>query len=336
MAMSKKVLLLGGSGLLSSAALCAFVKSGCEVTAITRGRRPLPGFKNLKVIKADRKDFQSLSKALENSEFDFTADFLAYDEEDINNLFSVKNFFTRRYCMISSGQVYLVSENQKPPFKEEDSQKPAIPEPAAGTRDWHNWVYGMGKRRAEAALEKKSLEKKFDSLALRLPVVQGERDWENSKRLWAWLERIKDGRPVILPDGGENIVRFIYAGDAALFLEKTAFGKWPSEKALNLAQKEETTLKDFISMTASIAGYHTKFVSVRAEDLIEAGIPDFCYPYWGKWCSRPDPERAISIYSAETRSPAEYLLSVIKEHLENNPSSHEGYSFRDKELKLIS
>ena len=55
---------------------------------------------------------------------------------------------------VSSGQVYLVGEQRRPPFRESDAAMPLMPEPVAGTRDHANWRYGVGKRAAErAALE---------------------------------------------------------------------------------------------------------------------------------------------------------------------------------------
>ncbi|GAB4030936.1 MAG: hypothetical protein Fur0012_07620 [Elusimicrobiota bacterium] len=337
MSRGKKVLFLGGSGLLSGCTLSAFIEKEFDISVLSRGNRRLPEAKNLFFLKADRKDFSSLSSVLENKKFDFTVDFLAYDDIDIKNLFSVKGFQTSRYCMISSGQVYLVTQDQKPPFKEEDYSHPIICEPLPGTYDWHNWVYGMGKRRAEAELEVQSSVKGFESLALRLPVVQGEKDGENSKRLWAWLERMKDGVPVILPDGGENQLRFIYAQDAALFLLELALSPfWPEEKALNLAQNKEMSLKNFLALAAACGGFKPEFVEVKFEKLSQAGIEDFCYPYWGKWCSRPDPFKAISLYRFRPREPEEYLPSVVRAHIENPPQlSHSGYSFRKKELEVL-
>ncbi len=333
----KKILMLGSSGLLSGETLKYFIKNGFEVTALSRGIRYLEHHCNLHILKADRKDFYSLSSALENKKFDFTVDFLSYDENDIKNIFSVKGFFTKRYCMISSGQVYLVTQNQNPPFKEEDSQNALIPEPTYGSYDWKNWAYGMGKRRAESALKEESIKRGFESLALRLPVVQGEKDGENSRRLWAWLERMKDGNPVILPDGGKNIVRFVYARDLALFLVRLALSNlWPSEKVLNLSQRKEINLKKFLSLAAEYGNLKTEFIEIKSDKLAEAKIPDFCYPYWGKWTSRLDSTRALSLPYARVSEFDEYLPSVVKAHLENRTLlSHEGYMFRKKELELI-
>jgi len=93
----------------------------------------------------------------------------------------------RRLVMISSGQVYLVTASPRPPFREADSEAPLMPEPPAANRDHAEWVYGMGKRAAEAALGAAAASRGWSTLALRLPVVQGEADGSGSRRLWGWL-----------------------------------------------------------------------------------------------------------------------------------------------------
>lgn len=119
---------------------------------------------------------------------------------------------------ISSGQVYLVTASRSPPFREADADAPLMPEPAPGTRDHGEWAYGMGKRAVEAELEFQARTRGVPALALRLPVVQGGADSSHSRRLWAWIERLRDGGPVLLPEADAQRVRFVYAGDAAAAL----------------------------------------------------------------------------------------------------------------------
>lgn len=337
MAESKKILLLGSSGLLSGAALEAFLAAGHSVTALSRGTRPPPAHPRLRLLRADRKDPAALAAALKGEAFDFTADFLAYDAADVESLLSVPGFSPGRLVMISTGQVYLVTRDQRPPFREEASEAPVLPEPERGTRDWHNWVYGMGKRAAEEALLRLGQRLGLRTLALRLPVVQGERDWENSRRLWAWLERMKDGGPVLLPDGGSGPVRFVYAGDAAAALARLAEAPgWPSRAALNLAQPAETTLKEFLQLAADCAGLKPRFVPVAAAELAAAGLDGSIAPYWGRWCSRPDPSAAFALGLA-ARGPERYLAGVVLAHLRAAPPlSHEGYAHRPVELALAA
>jgi len=332
-----RVLLLGGSGLLSGAAREAFLAAGHEVTVLSRGTRPLPARDRLRALRADRRDPASLASVLRGARFDFTADFLAYDAADVSRLFSIEGFAPGRLVMISTGQVYLVTENQRPPFREADSDAPVIPEPPNGTRAWQNWVYGMGKRAAEEALAREGGARGVRTLALRLPVVQGEADGGNSRRLWAWLERMRDGGPVLLPEGGVQPVRFVYSGDVALALLRLAgLPAWPPASALNLAQPCESSLREFLELAAGCAGLQPRFVPVSGAALEEAGLADTCAPYWGRWCSRPDPSAAFAL-GFRTRSPAEYLPAVVRAHLARPPAvSHEGYAHRAAELALAA
>lgn len=332
-----RVLLLGGSGLLSGAAREAFLAAGCEVTVLSRGLRPLPAHPLLRALRADRRDAASLAAGLSGQSFDLTADFLAYDAADVERLLALPGFRPGRLALISTGQVYLVTRNPRPPFAEAAADAPVIPEPAHNTRDWHNWTYGMGKRAAEAALAAGAAARGIPALALRLPVVQGEADGENSKRLWAWLQRLRDGGPVLLPDGGAQPVRFVYAGDAARALLRLAgTAAWPKSPALNLAQPAETTLREFLELAAGYGGLKARFVPVSGADLTAAGLDGACAPYWGRWCSRPDPAAALAL-GFTARGPREYLPAVVRAHLDNPPAApHEGYASRAREIALAT
>ena len=333
-----RILLLGGSGLLSGSARDAFLAAGHDVTVLSRGERALPSHPRLSGLIGNRRDAGSLTAALGGRHYDFTADFLAFHGDDVTRLLAVAGFMPGRLVMISSGQVYLVTADPRPPFREADADAPLLAEPRAGTRAHDNWVYGMGKRAAESALARAGLTRGLPTLALRLPVVQGETDGSNSCRLWAWLERMRDGGPALLPEAGVQPVRFVYAGDAAAALvalaERTV---WPALPALNLAQPDECTLREFLESVARIAGLPARFVPVTAEALARAGLDESCAPYYGRWCSRPDPSYALGELALATRTVPEYLPAVVRAHLAHPPAvSHPGYARRAEELALAA
>lgn len=333
-----RILMLGGSGLLSGAARAALLEAGHDVTVLTRGGRALPDHPRLHARRGDRHEPASLAAALQGERFDVTVDFLAFDAPQVEQLLAVPGFTTARYVMISTGQVYLVTREPRPPFREADADAPEIAEPEPDTRAHANWVYGTGKRRAEAALRREAAARGMPALALRLPVVQGEEDGHASKRLWAWLERMRDGGPVLLPEDGVQPVRFVYSGDAAravCHLAETS--RWPQAPALNLAQPSELTLRDFLARVARLAGVPERFVPVDAASLEAAGLDESCAPYWGRWCSRPDPAAAFEALGFRTREVDEYLPAVVAGHLSGPPpSSHEGYAQRARELALAA
>ena len=333
-----RVLLLGGSGLISGAALAAFLRDGHDVCAVTRGTRAAATHPRLSSLRADRRDAASLAAVLRGERFDFTADFLAYDAADVERLFGVPAFEPGRLAMISSGQVYLVSSEPRPPFQEADADTPAMPEPPLGSRDHGEWAYGMGKRAAEAALRSHAVARDLPAIALRLPVIQGETDGRASRRLWAWLERMRDGGAVLLPEGGTQLVRFLHVDDAArALLALAGSARWPDEPALNLAQPDECTLLEFLERVAELAGLAPRFMPVDAAELVQAGLADSCAPYWGRWCSRPDPARAFEVLGFRTREVAEYLPGVVGAHLADPPrESHPGFALRAHELELAA
>jgi 2'-hydroxyisoflavone reductase len=334
---SLRVLLIGGSGLLGGPAREALLAAGHSVSVLTRGARQLPARERLRLLRADRKDGAALAAALGGQSFDLTVDFLAYDAADVTRLFSVPGFVPGRVIMISTGQVYLVTDGQRPPFREPDAAAPTIAEPAPGTRAWHNWTYGMGKRAAEAALAREAAARGVSALALRLPVVQGESDGQSSRRLWAWLQRMRDGGPVLLPEGGAQPVSFVYAGDVAKALARLATEpSWPAMPALNLAQPGEGPLRAFLELAARCAGLRPSFVTVSAAQLEAAGLAETCAPYWGRWCSRLNPAAAAAL-GLRTSGPEEYLPGVVRAHLERPPSEpHEGYARRAEEIALAA
>lgn len=333
-----RILLLGGAGLLSGAARTAFLAAGHDVTVISRGRRVMAPAPGLRVLHADRGDAAALRRVLAGERFDLTADFLAFEGDDITRLFAVERFMPGRFVMISTGQVYLVTRDPRPPFKEADADAPTMDEPVRDTRAWHNWVYGMGKRRAEAALLHERTTRGVPTLALRCPVVQGEADGTNSQRLWAWLERMRDGGPILLPDDGVQPVRFVYAGDVAAALVRLAEGRgWPAAPALNLAQPGEESLRAFLERCAALGGFAPRWVPVDAATLEAAGLADNCATYWGPWCSRPDPTAAFTALGMITRGPEEYLPPVVQAHLADPPAeSHPGYARRAEERALAA
>ena len=333
-----RILLLGGSGLLSGAAREAFLAAGHDVSVLSRGKRPLPTHPRLTAHVADRGEAASLAVALSGQRFDFTADFLAFDGGDVTRLLAVDGFAPGRFVMISSGQVYLVSADPRPPFRESDAEAPVMAEPQRGTRAHDNWVYGMGKRAAESALLRAAPARGISALSLRLPVVQGEADGSNSCRLWGWLERLRDGGPVLLPESGVQRVRFVYAADVAAALVALAErADWPAVPALNFAQPDECSLREFVEAAARLAGVPARFVPVAADTLAEAGLADSCAPYWGRWCSRLDASHALVEFGLRARTLGEYLPAVVRAHVAHPPAvSHPGYARRAEELALAA
>src|SRR4051794_15235299 len=71
-----QILVIGGSGFLSSAVAAELQSAGHEVTALTRGRRPLPG--GVKALVGDRQDADGFLSLLAGRPFDAVIDCICY------------------------------------------------------------------------------------------------------------------------------------------------------------------------------------------------------------------------------------------------------------------
>ena len=326
-------LLVGGSGFLGRHVARALLADGHRVTALTRGHAPLlPG---VTPLAADRGDASSLAAALEGRRYDLTVDFLVYGEQDVERLMLSTHASLGRYVMISTGQVYLVTAGAAPPYREEDAEGAVIEEPAPEGDDHAQWRYGVEKRRAERALLALRASHGLRALVLRLPILQGEGD--ATLRLWAWIERLLDGGPVLLPDGGRRPIRHLDVADLASAIARLARDGEPRQAIYNLAQGDVVTLREFLERVAAAAGVRPRFVEASWDEIRAAGIEPEALPYAGRWSSVLDPARAAGEWGFVGARTEAYLPRIVRWHLEHRPQkSHRGYARRPLERELAA
>ena len=325
------VLLVGGSGFLGSHVSAALAGAGHRVTSLSRsGRRNATDHD---ALAADRRDAGALARVLDGRRYDLTVDLAAWDALDIERLLTVPYAALGRYVLISTGQVCLVTEAPMP-YREEHGEAPMIPEPDRGTPDHAEWSYGAGKRRAERALLSLRASHGVRSVVLRLPVMLGEGD--SSLRLWAYMERLLDGGPLLLPDGGAQLVRFLYAGDLGRAVARLADSRWRSP-IYHLAQPVAVPLRDVVARVAAAVGVEPRLVDVTEAELAAAGLDRRCSPWSGPWVSLLDPSLAVAEWGFEARRLDDYLPAVVAHTLAHRPGrSHPAYAAREKEREMAA
>ena len=330
---SLHVLLIGGSGFMGRRTADAMLAAGHRVSVLSRGNVAVD--ERIETLVADRRDSASLARVLEGRTFDFTVDFLVYDAIDVETLLLVPYAALGRYVMISTGQVYLVTDGTQPPYREQDMDGPVIPAPPEDSPEHGSWAYGVGKRRAERALLGLRGSHGMRSVALRLPIVQGEGD--GTLRLWAYLERMLDGGPLVLPDGGTRLTRHVDVADVAATLLRFAESEAPRSSAYNLAQPDVVPLRELLERIAHAAGVTPRFVDASWDEALAAGLDRWFSPYAGPWSSILDPSRAAAEWGFLGTRTADYVPRIVRWHLEHRPKeSHFGYPQRALELEFAA
>lgn len=279
-----RVLCVGGSRFMGPLLVPRLLARGDQVTTFRRGtdygHRPLPGVEDL---RGDRTD-DTFDTALRDRTFDAVVDFAAYEAPDVERLARVLGGRVGQYLLVSTGQVYLVREGLARPYREQDYDGPTIPAPDGDDRG--SWDYGMGKRACEDATRRLGLP----FTTLRIPIVHGLGDPEH--RLLAYVERILDGGPILLPEGGRHAIRHVFADTVATTILAVLGAEGAIGQAFNQTHDETPTLLEVVTRLGALLGRAPDVRDVSVEQLVAAGLaPRDVSPLSSRWSSFLDPAK---------------------------------------------
>ncbi len=332
-----RVLVIGGTRFVGYLLTWRLLAHGHRVTLVHRGTLPDPFGDRVERIRADRTG-PGFAPALAGRDFDAAVDFAAFTGEDGRRAAEVLGGRVGHYVMVSSGQVYLVRESEgarRGPSREEDYDGPTLPRPP-GEPDLADWEYGMGKRACEDALAEAYERTRFPATRLRIPMVNGERDYHRRTESYLW--RLLDGGPVLLPEGGAARARHVYGGEVARFLAGALGRPATYGRAFNLAQEEAPTLAELVAKLAALTGSRSEIVPVAHDALAAAGLDARqVSPFSTRWMSFLDPARARRELGFRHLPLDEYLGRIVASFLAQPPAAPpEGYARREREIALAA
>ncbi|NQU44218.1 NAD-dependent epimerase/dehydratase family protein [bacterium] len=200
-----EILIIGGTGNISTAVVRELARRGHSLTLVTRGSSASPG--PWGHIAADRYDGDAFASALRRWEGDVIIDFLCYRPEHAEILYQTFRNRVRQHIFISTATVY-----KRPP----EVDLPITEETPLGNP---NWDYADNKHRCEEwYIEAGGPE--FPTTIVRPSHTLGE-GWLPSPAFssdFTVAERIIEGKPVILCDEGKGMWTITAASDFAVGL----------------------------------------------------------------------------------------------------------------------
>jgi nucleoside-diphosphate-sugar epimerase len=326
------VLLIGGTRFVGPLLVSRLLAGGHRVTLFNRGTQPDPFGNRVERLIGDRTT-ADLSRHMSQRVFDAAVDFAAYRWEDARGAVEALGGRVGQYVFIGSGQVYLVREGCPRPSREDDYEGPLMARPD-GPEDAAQWDYGVGKRDCEDALIEAWSKSRFPAVRLRLPMVNGERD--HYRRMERYLWRLADGGPVLVPDGGTQPTRHVYAGEVARAITAIVGREETHGQAYNVCQRERPSLMELLGVLSGMVGTRAKLVPVASAELIEAGLsPLVLSPFSGQWMSLLDPSRAEAELGFVHEPMDRSLGKIVASFFAHPPASRpEGYERRADEIML--
>lgn len=261
-----KILLIGGTGILSSAVTDEALQCGISVTMINRGKRRIP--ENVELIKSDCKELEYIQSKLDGRFFDAIIDFLCYTPEQLKRSFEFYSNYTQQYLFISSCAVYDTSIPVEGLYSEESPKIRAI------------WPYSVDKWNCEELLSQLSHNTKCHYTIVRPCLTYGNTRipygvMPEFGRHWTFVARILSGKPIIRWNKGQNRWNMMRVEDFAVGLvgligRQDAFGE-----AFNICGDEMPSNNDVLKAIEKHLGVSAKLIDIPI-DFYANELPWIC------------------------------------------------------------
>jgi nucleoside-diphosphate-sugar epimerase len=337
--MTASVLILGGTGDIGHFSVLALLEAGHGVTVLNRGLTADELPSDVERLRADRADEDGLRTALAGRDFDLVLDTTTYTGDDARQVTELFDGRAGRYVFISSGQVYLVREGATRPYREEDYAGPVMAAPPPDSPDYGDWGYGVGKRAAEDTFAVAWTARRFPVTTLRLPMVASERDRRG--RVQAYIARILDGGPLLIPREPGLPLRHVYVHDVADLIVGLVSMSSGIGRAYNVSWSESMPLEQLIILLASLMQRSANIVRVPRAELERSELLPDCSPFSGQWMSELDATRSLRelVATESYTAPDDYLARLIVDYRDRWQSVGlvpAGYGRRSAEMTFVN
>lgn len=201
-----RILIIGGTGTISSAITRQLAAAGHDIWLLNRGNRNDEVPSNVKQIIADINDEPTVLAGLPSESFDTVCQFIGFLPQQVERDIRLFRGRTRQYVYISSASAY-----NKPAANHVITEGTTLANP--------HWEYSRNKIACEELLMREYRETGFPVTIVRPSHTYCERAVPLSvhglKGSWQVLRRMLDGKPVIVHGDGSSLWTLTWNEDFA-------------------------------------------------------------------------------------------------------------------------
>lgn len=259
----KNAIIIGGTGTISSAVTkAAAMMPGWRIFVLNRGNRSdvLPD--NVTQLHCDVNDEAAVQKVTEGLSFDCACDFIGYRREHAERDWRIFRGRTSQFIFISSASAYL-----KPCPSVTITEETPLGNPF--------WQYSRDKMDCENFLTGKYLGEHFPVTVVRPSHTYDERKVpvavHGEKGSWQVLQRMLDGKPVIVHGGGDSLWTLTHNSDFARGFTGLMGNADAVGEAFHITSDESLTWNEIYSATADALGVPYRPVYISSEKLAVLG-----------------------------------------------------------------
>jgi len=263
-----KILIIGGTGQISTPITRMLLARGHQVTLFNRGKSEIESFTGVRRIHGDRRDYPAFEEKMSQAgDFDCVIDMVAFVPDDIRSVVRTFKNNTRQYIFCSTAAAYQRPASRYP-IKEVEPLR-AISQ------------YGQDKAHCEGLLMAAHQRGDFAVTILRpaatygpggdLPYTLG---WGNR-----FLDRIRKGRPLVLPGDGSALRVYCHVDDVARAFVNAVGNRKAYGQAYHMTGEEWLTWRRYFELIAqSMESQTPRLVGVPSDLLARIA------PRYGQTC----------------------------------------------------
>jgi len=323
-----KVLVIGGTLFIGRGLVKCLLKAGHEVSVLHRKAAHDFG-KKVENLQADRNDGESVRRAIDGRRFEAVFDNV-YDwergttaDQVAATVHACGNHLSR-YIFMSSVAAYGDGLNHQ----EGDALAP----------DNHPESYVRNKAMSERVLFRLHQRHGLPVVTLRPPFIYGpDNPFYREQYFW---DRLRAGRPIIMPGDGRRLMQFVYVKD--LVAACLAAMELPSVigHAFNVANARPITQMEVVEAMAAVARKKAEFVHVPRQRILRSGGHPLRPPlYFGVYYDMPPITEVISKTQRMLKFKPTPFVDGLKEtyrwYVKSYKAHKQDYRFEDELIRSV-
>lgn len=268
-----KILVLGGTGVISRAIISEGIKAGHDMIALNRGLRKVAFEIEPETIHADWSDPADFQQKTQGLQVDVVIDVLCRTPEDARRTLDCFGGKTRQWIFTSTSCAY-----QKPfasyPVREAETTPWAFPE----------YGYAYGKARMEAYLFDRFSGSEIPMTLIRPSLTYGEgcQNIGVLRQNANIVHRLKQGKPLLLYDNGKTVFTFTFAPDLARGYLSCCHNPAAYGEDFHITSRNTASMEDYYRAFGRIVGCEPHFAYLPSKRFFEIDPAQFEHIWYEK------------------------------------------------------
>lgn len=258
------ILFIGGTGVISSAVSERVIAQGHTLYLLNRGNRSAFVPEGAKLLQGDIRNEASIRELLSGRTFDAVVNWISYVPEHVEADIRLFSGITGQYVFISSASAY-----QKPPASPFITEETPLANPF--------WDYSRNKIACEDILLRAYAENGFPVTIVRPSHTYGidklPTAFNSRKHQWSILERMRQGKKIIVPGDGTSLWVLTHNTDFAVAFAGLLGRKEAIGEAYQITSDEVLTWDQITRYLGAAAGYEPDLLHLSA-DFMTGCLPE--------------------------------------------------------------